>query len=300
MVSFQELERNNWLAAGAHLGSAIVIIILYNYWDAAKTRANATAYRYQLAGPNTLPQCSSTGFIPDAPDQCNTEIVFEQPKAITSWNVIYGVLAFFFITAAAHVYYATNGFGTGSYKAAITQGWNPYRWVEYGISASIMSVLIGLVDGTRDFPTLIALALLTLGLQLNGFSVESNLRGSRALGTNAKDSVVGSTVSGWFLFVALWFVLIFSFASLVIDVDQKYTDESVPPWIWFVVIGQLLFYASFGIVQLIHIVRRFKNEDFDYATIESYYILLSFAAKLALAGGIGYGIIFRVRNCPTN
>jgi len=124
------------------------------------------------------------------------------------------------------------------------------------------------------------------------------LRGRAQLTTAAKDAVLGSTVSGWLLFAALWFVLIFSFSYLVYDVNQLYTNASIPGWIWFVVIGQLLFYASFGVVQVIHIMRRFKNQNFDYGTIEKYYIFLSFAAKLALAGGIGYGIIFRVRNCP--
>jgi hypothetical protein len=299
MVSFGELTRNNWLAVGAHLASAIVIIILYNYWSAAKTRATAETFRYQLAGPNTNATCTTTGAIPVTPDQCNTEIVFEQPKGIMSWNVIYGTIAFFLITAFAHTFYATDAFGTGSYKAAIQQGWNPYRWFEYSASASIMTILIGLVDGTRDTATLIGLALVTIGIQLCGYVSESLMRGRGSLSTFAKDAILGATASGWIQFVALWFVLLWGFSSLVADVNDKFTDASVPGWIWFVVIGQLLFYASFGVVQVIQIARRFRGESFNYAEIESLYILLSFAAKLALAGGIGYGIIFRVRDCPT-
>ena len=298
MSSYKSLIRNNWLAVGAHLASAITIIILYNYWSASKSRATAETFRYQVAGPNTNATCTTTGSIPVAPDQCNTEIVFEQPKGVMSWNVIYGVIAFFLITAVAHTFYATDGFGTGVYKSAIQQGWNPYRWFEYSASASIMTILIGLVDGTRDTATLIGLALVTIGIQLCGYVTESLLRGRGALSNAATDAIYGATASGWVQFVALWFVLLWSFSTLVADVNDKYTDATVPGWIWFVVIAQLLFYASFGVVQVIHIARRMRGDSFNYTEIESLYIMLSFAAKLALAGGVGYGIIFRVRNCP--
>jgi hypothetical protein len=293
------LLTQNWLAAGAHLFSGILVLVLYNYWSVTKNYARAETYRYQLAGPNTNAQCTTTGLPPVTPDQCETEIVFQQPKGIAKWNVIYGVLIFFFFTAFAHVFYATNAFGTGAYLNNIMEGWNPYRWIEYAISASIMTFLIGLVDGTRDTSTLIGLVLLTAALQLNGFTVEATLKQRGTLNASSREAVLGSTVSGWLLFVALWFVLIWGFASLVSDVSTLYPGTaSVPAWIWFVVIAQLLFYASFGIVQVIHISRRFNNSKSNYASIESYYIMLSFAAKLALAGGIGYGLLFRVKDCP--
>jgi hypothetical protein len=309
----KRLTRNNWLAAAAHLLSFITLVILYAVWPAAQTRSSADTFRYQIAGPAALPgettptQCTTEGdnYIPG---KCNIRANFQQPKKVASFNVIYGAMFFFLFTAAAHFFYASDGVGTGSYSRAVASGWNPYRWFEYAASASVMTALIALVQGTRDTSLILVLALATAAMQFCGFSVESQLRGVGPLSAKAKDSVVGSTIVGWLLFVAIWGALIYGFASVVQDVNDKFKGQidpdtnknvEVPAWIWYIVIAQLLYYASFGAVQFWHIWKRFKNDQkFKYADAEGWYIQLSFWAKLSLASGIGYGLLFRVKDCP--
>jgi hypothetical protein len=170
-----------------------------------------------------------------------------------------------------------------------------------------MTALIGLIDGTRDTGTLVALVAMTAAMQFCGFTVESVLKGPMALFQT--DTITGATVAGWILFVALWGVLLYSFASLVSDVNTLYKGQTtsgpnpepirVPAWIWYVVILQLFYYASFGIVQLVHIRGRLTNPDFNYVSIEDWYISLSYFAKLSLASGIGYGLLWRTKDCPT-
>lgn len=306
-MSAQSLLRSNLIAAGAHLLSALVVIWAYNHWPVAQEKADVKAYRLQIAGPSTPDQCTTTGGSAPTPDQCQVEISFQQPKAAFSANVIYGAIFFFLITAAAHAWYGTDGFGSGSYTTALSQGWNPYRWFEYGLSASIMIVIIGLVDGTRDATTLGALFGATTAMMLTGFTTESLLRGRGAISNASRDAITGSTVVGWLLFVTVWATLLYSFGTLVSDVNSLYKNEvdasgnpvRVPTWIWYIVIAQLLYYAAFGIVQALHVRDRLSGRNnFDYVTVEKRYIQLSYWSKLSLASGIAYGLIWRVKDCP--
>jgi hypothetical protein len=124
--------------------------------------------------------------------------------------------------------------------------------------------------------------------------------------------VTASTISGWLLFATLWLVLLWSFASLVSQVNDKYSGTTdpvtgdpvkVPAWIWFIVIMQLIYYGLFGYVQARHIQGRLKaakqGQQYSYLTTERQYILLSYWAKLSLASGIGYGLVFRTKDCPS-
>lgn len=295
----------NRFAALAHLLSAAVLFYLYNHWSASKSRSSISAYRYQIAGPDSG-TCTSTGEEPVDPGQCNVEIAYQPPKETFKVNIVYGALAFFLFTAAAHIYYATDAFGTGGYSKAIAAGWNPYRWFEYATSASLMSVLIGLIDGTRDTASLIGVFGITGAMMFNGYIVESLLRGRAPVGQMSRDAIRGATYSGWILYLSLWTVLLYSFGILVKDVQNLYagvngTDGKpikVPDWIWFIVIFQALYYAAFGVVQYHHINKRLSGEPFNYESVENSYISLSYFAKLSLAGGIGYGLVFRTKDCP--
>jgi hypothetical protein len=172
-----------------------------------------------------------------------------------------------------------------------------------------MVLLIGLVEGTQDFPTLIALVLLTFAMQLNGFAIEANLKGLGRVSKSARDSILGSSIAAWTLFVALWFVFVYTFANLVNDVKTLWAGVTppsggtveVPGWVYFIVIAQIIFFASFGAVQAWHVYERLRaepNPNFSYLNVEAWYILLSFIAKINLGAGIGYGLLFRTKDCP--
>lgn len=308
----KKLAGRNWLAAGAHLLSFITLVVLYSVWPASRDRASQSTFRYQIAGPpppegTTPAECTTSGPGAPTPGQCSLEINFQQPKKVASFNVIYGAMFFFLFTAVAHAFYATDAFGSGHYSRAVTSGWNPYRWFEYATSAAVMTALIALVQGQRDTSSIAVLVLATAAMQFCGFSVESQLRGTGTVGVQAKDTVVASTLVGWLLFAAVWGSLIYSFATLVQDVDDKWAGQTdphtgkpvkVPAWIWYIVIAQVLYYASFGIVQLLHIRSRFSgSKDYKYESTENWYITLSFWSKLSLASGIGYGFLWRTKDC---
>jgi len=290
--TIDKLKSKNFSAFVLHLTSAATLLYLYLHYKSEQF-CIAKTYTYDIASAADILGTCSTGN--QEPGQCNTEINFTKPKEVLQINIIYGALAFFLITAFAHYYYSTDGFHSGSYSRIIKQGWNPYRWAEFGISASLMTVLIGLVQGVRDTSTLSALAIMTGAMQMCGLVVESSLKYN--VQPN-RDTIYAATSAAWILFAGLWGILIYNFATIVLEVNDKYDDVSVPSWIWIVVFLQLIYYASFGVVQAVHLNRRLHDKSFKFEEIEHWYINLSFFAKLSLASGIGYGLIFRTKDCP--
>ena len=69
------------------------------------------------------------------------------------------------------------------------------------------------------------------------------------------------------------------------------------PWfIWVIVITQFINYALFGLIQWRQKSNRFKD-NYNYIDYEKMYLRLSFTGKAALAGGLGYGLLFRTKDC---
>jgi hypothetical protein len=290
---------------GAHTLFFILVLVFFLTWKRSQKHAVAQTYRYTLPETDQLGEglCNSDPTNLEGGGQCTTSYAYAPPHRIFRFNIIYGVLFFFVFTALAHYFYASDGVGNGFYSSVIAEGWNPFRWVEYGISAGVMSILIAYALGVRDGAQLISLALVTAAMQANGFVVEGALK--KAI-VNVP-VVLGATTSGWLLFVALWLPILYNFITLYMDVEGKYKDEidpdtgkrvQIPWWVWFIIVVQLIHYARFGLVQLKQITSALKGMPMDFIDVERKYIWLSFTAKLSLAGGLGYGLLFRTRNCP--
>jgi hypothetical protein len=118
------------LAAGLlHLAQAIAVVALANQF-ALPVRA-----RY-MTGP------------PGPRGGTDTVTLF-------SVRFAWAVAAFFGLSALAHLLVV--GPAWRSYRRLVSQGRNPYRWLEYSLSASIMIVLIAMLVGIDDVAALIAL-----------------------------------------------------------------------------------------------------------------------------------------------
>ncbi len=68
----------------------------------------------------------------------------------------WAIAAFFALSAVAHLVVA--GPGWDAYRKQLAKRRNPFRWLEYSLSASIMIVLIAMLVGIDDIAALIALA----------------------------------------------------------------------------------------------------------------------------------------------
>ena len=123
------LRPYNLAAAGLHAAQAVAVVVLANQFS-LPVRA-----RYMTGPPGPG--------------------VGQQTVTLFSVRFAWAIAAFFGLSALAHLFVA--GPGWDSYKAQLTRGRNPYRWLEYSLSASIMVVLIAMLVGIDDIAALIAL-----------------------------------------------------------------------------------------------------------------------------------------------
>ena len=297
-----DILQTNFLAMMLHGLFATGLLVAYAKTPAAHSRSNVSIYRSQISGPTDTTCTTDT---PVNPSQCDIRIPYSKPREVLSVNIVYGAAAFFIVTAFAHLYYGTDGFGTGSYTRNLKEGWNPTRWLEYGVSASLMSVLIGLVDGTNDVGSLASVVFMTIAMQMCGYAAESQMRGTSQLTMFSKDTVLAATYTGFLLYLGIWVNLIYNFVNIVDDVKTKFSGTldsggnviKVPAWIWAIVILQAIYYLLFGLAQMNHVAKRFSGQAYNFLETEKAFIGLSFTAKLSLAGAIGYGAIMRTKNC---
>ena len=129
------------------------------------------------------------------------------------------VVSFFAITAFAHFLYATDFLGKGWYSSQVLGfGWNPYRWIEYSFSATIMIYLISAASGTKDQVSAVSAALITPGLMINGFTNERALKQNELHDWSIDNSVPKPNVDAsivwsnlgpaWFLFAVHWYIIL--------------------------------------------------------------------------------------------
>ncbi|HET6964581.1 MAG TPA: heliorhodopsin HeR [Acidimicrobiales bacterium] len=124
------LRPYNLVAAGLHAAQATAILVLANQFS--------------------LPVHASYMTGPPGPG------VGTRTVTLFSVRFAWAIAAFFGLSALAHLFVA--GPGWNAYKRQLTAGRNPYRWVEYSLSASIMIVLIAMLVGIDDIAALVALA----------------------------------------------------------------------------------------------------------------------------------------------
>ena len=127
--SLARLRPYNLVAGSLHLAQAVVILVLANAF-ALPVRAT---YMTGPPGPT----------------------VGSQAVTLFSVSFAWAIAAFFALSALAH--FTVAGPGWASYQGQLAKGRNPYRWLEYSLSASIMVVLIAMLVGINDIAALVAL-----------------------------------------------------------------------------------------------------------------------------------------------
>jgi hypothetical protein len=286
-ASLQSLRTLNIVAAAFH---TCLLVGFGSLFAQRLTPANESIDLYRLA-------LDTTGWTPPTVDSDASEINVKQ-KAVKDGkvNIRQLVMAFFGITALAHALYATDFFGAGWYSSAIARGWNPFRWVEYGLSASIMAALIAPFSGLRSSSGVALVMASTAAMQGTGFLVE------RALIAPQPDytAALASTLIGWLLLVTSWRAILGSFFRQLKDFDDAKIKDSngdpitIPDFVWNIGIVQAAFFSCFGLVQLAEISGMSKKgAAFNYAGTETAYLALSLAAKASLASVIAYGLVAR-------
>ena len=279
------LSKWNYAAAGLHATAALVTYFVLNKKE--KRLVDTTRTKFDDAAPASA-------------SRVNIPVEIEYNSTVDLKGIVVG---FFLITSAAHFLYANDFFGRGWYSSQVLGfGWNPFRWIEYSLSAGIMIYLISIVSGTKDQVSALSAALITPGLMINGFTTERALRQNEisAWSQNPstekpridKEIVLSNLLPAWFLFGVKWYIILSNYSKIAKEAKDagKPLDGSVT----FLVFSQLFFFSIFGFIQTYQCYRFFTLREGRtepmYISYEKAYIVLSAVTKLFLAATVAYAL----------
>ena len=173
------------------------------------------------------------------------------------------------LAALDHLLTAT--LGRGTYERDLRRGINRFRWVEYSFSATLMVVLICLYSGITGIAALIAIVGANVAMILFGWVQELMNPPGRATTTMLPFWV--GTLAG----LAPW-------AALTVNIAGA---DEIPGFVIGIFVSLFVFFMSFGLNQWLQY--RGVGKWRDYAYGEKVYLVLSLAAKSALAWQIFAG-----------
>ena len=177
------------------------------------------------------------------------------------------VAAFLLISAVAHFYLATIGYGR--YVRNLKQGMNPVRFYEYALSSSLMIVLIGMLVGLWDLGALILIFGLNATMNLFGIMMEYQNQHTERTDWTA---FIYGCIAG----IIPWVVITIYFLGAISSGDAE------PPGFVYAIIPTLFVFFN---IFAINMVLQYKKVGpwQDYLFGERIYIVLSLSAKTVLA-----------------
>lgn len=228
----------------------------YNLAAAVLHAAQAIAV-VALANQFSVPVRASYMTGPPGPD------VGRQGVVLFSVRFAWAVAAFFGLSALAHLFVA--GPGWRLYRQQLAAGRNPYRWLEYSLSASIMIVLIALLVGIDDIAALIALAGVNASMIAFGWIQERY----EAPGAGMQPFWIGCLAG-----IVPW-------AAIGIYLIGPGADLHPPGFVYAIFFSIFALFNCFAVNQWLQYSRvgRWK----DYLVGERAYVTLSLIAKSLLA-----------------
>tara|TARA_B110000858_G_scaffold38834_3_gene44013 strand:- start:5316 stop:6194 length:879 start_codon:yes stop_codon:yes gene_type:complete len=189
------------------------------------------------------------------------------------------VVIFFSLTAFFHIGNIT--FLADVYFRGIENCATPTRWVEYTLTASIMSTIIAYLSGLRDEASLIAVAALVGTTMLFGGLVELV---ARPVSEGAwRDAISVRSLPhfmGYVPYIFAWLLILYSFF-------ESGGACAAPKFVYTIIIGQFVLFSAFIFPQLYQLHRPPR----DFYRGEIGFITLSFISKallgiLLLTGGL--------------
>jgi hypothetical protein len=201
-----------------------------------------------------------------------TDQTFARVKTVSSYNVALVLLAMPLITALFHFYQAIM---TSQYKDPDSwytrdaqNGINVVRWIEYSITATLMTWIIAQLSGITNVYLVFLLAVVgNVVLQWHGYFFELNISQEHWI------KQCSPMISGFVLFVGQWTILACYFFRTV---DA---NGGAPWFVWVSFFGLLGTFLLFPLIQILWYYKVLVNTWYKY---ELYFILLSLISKLLL------------------
>jgi len=187
-------------------------------------------------------------------------------------TLAYAVAAFSLLSAFFHYITIIPGFYE-NYIDNLEKGRNPYRWVEYSLSSTLMILIILLVSGISNMAALIGVGFANIGMILFGWVSEIDNPPDRSK-TNWTPFIFGCIVG-----LGAWAAL---YVSIYVNLTQFGIDwGAIPGFVWFIIFSQFALFNCFAINHALQFQKGFYAGG--YLTGERIYIWLSLIAKSLLA-----------------
>ena len=192
---------------------------------------------------------------------------FTEPVVLFNSPLALGVALFLLLSSVAHFIVASPQF-FARYSQGLTEHRNYFRWVEYGISSSVMIVLIAQVCGITDIAALIAIFGVNASMILFGW---------------LQEKYVEPGSGDWLPFIFGCIVGIVPWLAILVYVFSPKSpfEGDAPAFVYGIVVTIFVMFNSFAWVQY----RQYKatGKWADYLRGERAYIVLSLVAKSLLA-----------------
>lgn len=208
-------------------------------------------------------------------------------KSFFDFPFAIAIALFLFLAAGDHLLMAIGPIRRW-YEANLERGINIARWIEYSISASIMILLIALLNGINNLYALIAIFGVNASMILFGLLMEKvNLGRSR-------DEVLWwpfwfGCIAGIVPWIAIVIGLITSATDTTMVDGVRLNPDGVPGFVYGIVISLFLLFNCFALNQWLQYRGRGRFADYLYG--EKVYLVLSLVAKSALAWQIFAGTL---------
>ena len=191
------------------------------------------------------------------------------PATLIDVGIRWAVALFLALAAVDHLLTAT--VSRGAYERDLRRGLNRFRWIEYSVSATLMITLISFYSGITSINAVIAVAGANVGMILFGWLQE------RMNPPGRTSTTMLAFWSGAIVGIAPWISIGVNIAG----------SDTVPGFVYGIVIAQFIFFSSFGVNQWLQY--RGVGRWAEYAFGEQGYLVLSLVAKSVLAWQIFAG-----------
>jgi VanZ family protein len=181
------------------------------------------------------------------------------------FDVRIGVAIAIFLALAALDHLLTATVARTTYERDLRRGINRFRWVEYSLSATLMVILIAFYSGVTEITAVVAIAGANVAMILFGWLQERMNPPGRETRT----------------MLPFWFGTLVGIAPWVAIATNIVGADTVPGFVYGIVVAQFVFFFSFGLNQWLQY--REVGPWRSYAFGEKAYLVLSLGAKSVLA-----------------
>jgi len=186
------------------------------------------------------------------------------------------VAVFLLISAAAH-YLLASPVIYPWYVKNLKRHINYVRWYEYALSSSVMIVVIAMLSGMFDLPSLVLIFALNATMIFFGLMMELHNQ------TTDKTNWTAFNL-GVFAGIVPWVIIFWYFSSAVAN-----SQDAVPTFVYGIIASLFVFFNVFAVNMVLQY--RKIGPWRDYLFGERMYILLSLFAKSALAWQVFSGTL---------